>query len=98
MKIHLVLLYPGGEPQTWKITRNVIWDPHRPENQANCRHRNNHGYSQSWSAIQYCFATMRIFTPLYNSGNLKTPGGQNALDLCARNNATIVQILIMDGR
>ncbi|MGX5689729.1 hypothetical protein [Arcticibacter tournemirensis] len=24
--------YPGGEPQTWSVNRNVIWDLHRCEN------------------------------------------------------------------
>lgn len=80
--------YPGGEPQTWKITRNVIWDLHRPENKLIAANTETiMGMPNRGAQSNIAFATMRIFTPLYNSANLKTPGGQNALDLYARNNA-----------
>ncbi|HUN03064.1 MAG TPA: RagB/SusD family nutrient uptake outer membrane protein, partial [Niabella sp.] len=88
MKNTFGTFYPGGEPQTWKITRNVIWDLHRPENKLIAANTETiMGIPNRGAQSNIAFATMRIFTPLYNSGNLKTPGGQNALDLYARNNA-----------
>ncbi|MFT3752245.1 MAG: RagB/SusD family nutrient uptake outer membrane protein [Paludibacter sp.] len=79
----------GGEPKTWPITRNVIWDLHRCENKLIAENKEvilgmpNRG-SQSFIT----FATMRIFGPLYNSASLKSPDGKNAMDLYARNNAS----------
>ncbi len=79
----------GGEPKTWPITRNVIWDLHRcenkliPENKEVIMGMPNRG-SQSFIA----FATMRIFGPGYNSSALKSPDGKNAMDLYARNNSS----------
>ena len=32
MKENFGIENDGGEPETWEITRNVIWDLHRPEN------------------------------------------------------------------
>jgi hypothetical protein len=78
----------GGEPKTWPITRNVIWDLHRcenkliPENKEVIMGMPNRG-TQSFIS----FATMRIFSPLYNSASLKSPDGKNAMDLYARNNS-----------
>ena len=34
----------GGEPETWKITDNVIWDLHRPENKLD--------YAYLWSDVE----------------------------------------------
>ena len=80
----------GGEPQTWPITRNVIWDLHRPENKLIGANKEvilgmpNRG-TTSESFIQ--FLTMRIFGPFWNDGNgTKTPDGKNAVNNYARNN------------
>lgn len=79
----------GGEPKTWPVTRNVIWDLHRCENKLITENKEvilgmpNRG-SQSFIS----FATMRIFGPLYNSASLKSPDGKNAMDLYARNNSS----------
>lgn len=81
----------GGEPQTWPITRNVIWDLHRPENKLIGANKEvilgmpNRG-TTSESFIQ--FLTMRIFGPFWSDGNgMKTPDGKNAVNNYARNNA-----------
>ncbi|HSC53823.1 MAG TPA: RagB/SusD family nutrient uptake outer membrane protein [Phnomibacter sp.] len=81
--------YPGGEPKTWNINRNVIWDLHRCENKLIPGNTEViMGMPNRGAQSNIAFATMRIFTPLYNSGNLKSPDGKNALDLYARNNGS----------
>ncbi|MFT3844348.1 MAG: RagB/SusD family nutrient uptake outer membrane protein [Lacibacter sp.] len=80
--------YPGGEAKTWPITRNVIWDLHRPENKLIATNTEViMGMPNRGVQSNIAFATMRIFGPFYNSGNLKSPDGKNAVDLYARNNA-----------
>lgn len=81
----------GGEPQTWPITRNVIWDLHRPENKLIGANKEvilgmpNRGTTAE-SMIQ--FLTMRIFGPFWSDGNgLKSPDGKNAVTNYARNNS-----------
>ncbi|HWB90979.1 MAG TPA: RagB/SusD family nutrient uptake outer membrane protein [Puia sp.] len=81
---------PGGEPKTWPITDNVIWDLHRPENKLIPTNKEvimgmvDEG-STTLSFIP--FSTMRIFGPFWNStGTLKTPDGQNGGETYARNN------------
>lgn len=64
----------GGNPDTWEITRNVIWDLHRPENKATPVNTEAimvlpNGGAQSFLG----FMSMRIFGPFWNSGNIKTP-------------------------
>jgi tetratricopeptide (TPR) repeat protein len=79
--------YPGGEPKTWPVTRNVIWDLHRPENKLIAANTEVIlGMPNRGEQSNIGFATMRIFGPLYNSGSLKDPDGKNAADLYARNN------------
>jgi len=77
-------------PQTWKVTRNVIWDLHRPENKLAGTNKEvimgmvNRGATAE-SMIE--FLTMRIFGPSYTSGSdLKTPDGKQAVVNYARNN------------
>lgn len=78
-------------PQTWPLTRNVIWDLHRPENKLIDANKEvimgmvNRG-ATAGSMIE--FLTMRIFGPSYTSGSdLKTPDGKQAIQNYARNNA-----------
>jgi SusD family. len=82
----------GGEPKTWPITRNVIWDLHRPENKLIAANKEvilgmvNEG-SSTLSFIQ--FLTMRIFGPFWNgTGTLKAPDGKNAGDAWARSSSS----------
>ncbi len=79
---------PGGKPETWKITRNVIWDLHRPENKVIAANKEAilimpNGGVQSFLG----FASMRIFGPFWSSGNLRTPDGKQAGLRIASNNA-----------
>lgn len=72
----------GGEPQTWKITRNVIWDLHRPENKLISSNTEvimgmpNRGASAE-SFIQ--MLTMRILYPFVFDARIKTKDGKQAL-------------------
>jgi starch-binding outer membrane protein, SusD/RagB family len=88
MKNTFGTFYAGGEPKTWSVTRNVIWDLHRPENKLIATNTEViMGMPNRGAQSNIAFATMRIFGPSYNNGNLKSPDGKNALDLYARNNA-----------
>ncbi|WP_316797764.1 RagB/SusD family nutrient uptake outer membrane protein [Pedobacter frigidisoli] len=81
--------YPGGEPLTWPITRNVIWDLHRCENKLISGNTEViMGMPNRGAQSNIAFATMRIFSPLYNASTLKDPDGRNAMDLYARNSAS----------
>ncbi|MCD7937080.1 MAG: RagB/SusD family nutrient uptake outer membrane protein [Tannerellaceae bacterium] len=77
----------GGEPDTWPITRNVIWDLHRPENKLISANKElilgmpNRGASAE-SFLD--FLTMRIFGPMWNSGDITTPDGYQAVNNYAR--------------
>ncbi|RAV29162.1 RagB/SusD family nutrient uptake outer membrane protein [Sinomicrobium soli] len=79
----------GGNPETWEITRNVIWDLHRPENKATPANTEAimilpNGGAQSFIG----FNTMRIFGPFWNSGNIKTPtDGKRGANRYTLNNA-----------
>jgi hypothetical protein len=78
----------GGEARTWPITRNVIWDLHRPENKLITANKEvimgmpNHG-ARVESMIQ--FSTMRIFGPFWNTGNVRSPDGKEAVRAYHRN-------------
>ncbi|MFN0256914.1 RagB/SusD family nutrient uptake outer membrane protein [Pedobacter ureilyticus] len=87
MKNNFGTFYPGAQPSTWTVTRNVIWDLHRPENKLIAANTETiMGMPNRGVESNIAFATMRIFSPLYNSGNLKTPSGGNAMDIYPRNN------------
>ena len=81
---------PGGEPRTWPITRNVIWDLHRAENKLIAANRevimgmpNRGAAAESFIA----FPAMRLFGPFWNgTGTLRTPDGKNGIEVYARNN------------
>jgi starch-binding outer membrane protein, SusD/RagB family len=89
MKNTFGTFYAGGEPKTWPITRNVIWDLHRPENKLIASNTEViMGMPNRGAQSNIAFATMRIFGPALNNGSLKAPDGKNAEDLYARNNAS----------
>ena len=85
---------PGGEPNTWAITRNVIWDLHRPENKlTNANTEMIMGMPNSGLESHTDFLTMRIFGPMWSDGNMKSPDGKNAVTNYARNNGNYNQEL-----
>lgn len=71
----------GGEPATWKITPNVIWDLHRPENKLISANTEvllgivNRGTGDSFME----FLTMRLLGPYYFSTNVLDPNGKRAI-------------------
>jgi len=80
----------GGEAQTWKVTRNVIWDLHRPENKLIGANTEvvmgipNRGASAE-SFVQ--MLTMRILYPFVFDNRIQTKDGKQAL-LNIRRNAS----------
>lgn len=80
----------GGEPQTWKITRNVIWDLHRAENKLISANKEvimgmpNRGSDQE-SFVK--MLTMRILYPMFFDGRVKTKDGKQAMLNLKRNHA-----------
>ncbi len=77
----------SGEAATWNITRNVIWDLHRPENKLTKANTETiMGIPNSSEQTHTDFLTMRILGPMWNDGNLKMPDGKQAVMNYARNN------------
>ncbi|MDR1098328.1 MAG: RagB/SusD family nutrient uptake outer membrane protein [Tannerella sp.] len=80
----------GGEPQTWPITRNVIWDMHRAENKLITANKEvimgmpNRG-SNAESFVQ--MLTMRILYPFLFDSRVQTKDGKQALLNLRRNHA-----------
>lgn len=88
MKNTFGTFYPSANTQTWNVTRNVIWDLHRPENKLIASNTETiMGMPNRGVESNIAFATMRIFTPSYNNAELKSPDGRNAMDLYPRNSA-----------
>ena len=82
----------SGEPDTWHITRNVIWDLHRPENKALASNTETIMMMPNNSNESHTdFLTMRIFVPFWNDKNLKMPDGNQAMINYARNNKSYNQ-------
>lgn len=81
--------WEGGEPETWPITRNVIWDLHRPENKLLTSNKEvimglpNRGFAKESFLAN---PTMRNFYPFYFNNSLKTPDGKQGLINIKRNN------------
>lgn len=78
----------GGEPETWPITRNVIWDMHRPENKLIGANKevimgivNRGAEVESFVKMQ----TMRILYPFLFDVKVKTKDGKQALKNIKRN-------------
>jgi starch-binding outer membrane protein, SusD/RagB family len=87
MKNTFGTFYPGANPQTWNITRNVIWDLHRPENKLiSANTETIMGMPNRGVESNIAFATMRIFTPSLNNAELKAPDNVNGMDFYPRNN------------
>ncbi|MFL9830270.1 RagB/SusD family nutrient uptake outer membrane protein [Flavobacterium sp. ST-87] len=79
---------PGGNPTTWPITRNVIWDLHRPQNKAITANKEAIMIMPNAGAQSFLgFASMRIFGPFWNSGNITTPDGKKGAERYALNNS-----------
>lgn len=76
----------GGEPETWKITRNVIWDLHRPENKLAVANKELiMGMPNNTAESHTDFLTMRIFGPMWNDdAYLKSPDAKGVVNY-ARN-------------
>lgn len=89
MKTNFGTFDEGGEPETWKITENVIWDLHRPENKMIAANKEyifgvaNQGSGSSF--VKNVF--MRGATPFWCNGTNTTPvGGLTATSNYARTN------------
>lgn len=80
----------GGEPQTLPITRNVIWDLHRPENKLLAVNKEVIlGMPNSGSSTESFlrFPTLRIFGPFWASrNNFLSPDGKR-IENYARSNS-----------
>ena len=77
----------GGEPQTWKITRNVIWDMHRPENKLVAANKETiFGIVDQGSGASFLQnSTLRNFVPFWANGtNLSPVGGFQSTQRYAR--------------
>lgn len=67
---------PSGEPQTWEVKRNVIWDLHRSENKIGSFNTECIMGMPNVSETSFVpYLALRIFGPFWNDGNLMTPDG-----------------------
>lgn len=72
----------GGESKTWPITRNVIWDMHRPENKLIAANKEvilgipNRGASKEAFVTMY---TMRVLYPFIMDTKVQTKDGKQAI-------------------
>ena len=75
-----------GEPKTWPITRNVIWDLHRPENMiGNMNKETILGIPNLSEQSFLGYPWMRVFVPFWNDGSyFKTPDGMQAVNRPSR--------------
>jgi hypothetical protein len=76
-------------PQTWPITRNVIWDLHRPENKAITANKevilvmpNRHGTDAGTK-----MNSMRNWLPWFDAAGTTSPDGKQAVRFFATSNA-----------
>lgn len=83
----------SGENKTWEITRNIIWDLHRPENKMIAANKEIiMGMSNKSEEGHIDFKTMRIFGPFWN-GNVNSPSGKKGVYNYSRKNADYNQEL-----
>jgi len=81
----------GGEPQTWPITRNVIWDLHRSQNKLIAANTEVIMAMPNRGLASESFRTwlqMRIYGPYWNSSAIQTPDGKQAVQAYPRNNSS----------
>ncbi|MDR0540881.1 MAG: RagB/SusD family nutrient uptake outer membrane protein [Dysgonamonadaceae bacterium] len=77
----------GGEPLTWPVTRNVIWDLHRSQNKLDAANKEvimampNRGLSGE-SFRQWL--QMRVYGPYWNSSAIQTPDRLQGVQAYAR--------------
>lgn len=85
----------GGEPKTWVITRNIIWDLHRPENKL-ISENNEVIYgivSQGSGSSALAVRLMRSMLPFWASGTNQTViGGVTACTNYARSNTSAYDV------
>lgn len=82
------------EPQTWNVTRNVIWDLHRPENKmVPANTETIMGLPNCTEQSRIDFLLMRIFGPMWNDTRLTTPDGMQAVLNLARSDGRYDQTL-----
>lgn len=78
----------GGEPETWKITPNIIWNLHRPENKLIAANKEtlfgviDVGDGASWISVE----TMRNYGPFWNDSKTVDPNGIYSVRNWARSN------------
>lgn len=74
--------FEGGEPASWPITRNVIWDLHRPENKLIAANKEVIMGMPNRGAAAESFIpmlSMRIMYPFFFDNRIKMPDGKQAL-------------------
>lgn len=80
----------GVAPETWPVTRNVIWDMHRAENKLIASNKEtilgmvNRG---STAEAMVPMLTMRILNPFVFATAIQTEDGKQALENIRRNNS-----------
>ncbi len=77
----------GGEPQTWPITRNIIWDLHRSENKLHAQNTESIMVMPNRGLAAESFRQwlqMRIYNPYWNSASVQTPDGYQAMQTYTR--------------
>ena len=82
--------FEGGEPASWPITRNVIWDLHRPENKLISANKEVIMGMPNRGAAAESFIpmlSMRIMYPFFFDGRIKMPDGKQALYNLDRTNS-----------
>ena len=78
----------GGEPEAWKITPNIMWNLHRPENKLIATNKETllgvvyMGDGASFLGNE----TMRNYGPFWNDQKIQDPDGVYAVRNWARNN------------
>ena len=82
MKESFGTFFEGGESVSWPITRNVIWDLHRPENKLIAANKEVIMGMPNRGAAKESFIpmlTMRIMYPFFFDNRIKMPDGKQAL-------------------